>query len=92
MEYKPHILVLGDAMLDTYIHGSVSRVSPEAPILCRMPERKGWPSRRCGQCGLQCGGDYAPGDVREAIFTKRLVLVPLAEGHSTIAILEHMKG
>lgn len=38
------------------------------------------------------GGDYAPEDVPEAIFAKRLVLVPLAEGHSTTAILEHMKG
>lgn len=38
------------------------------------------------------GGDYAPGDVPEAIFAKRLVLVPLVEGHSTTAILEHMKG
>ena len=37
------------------------------------------------------GGDYAPGDVPEAIFAKRLVLVPLAEGHSTTTILEHMK-
>src|SRR3989344_1107021 len=29
---KVHVLVVGDAMLDTYIEGSVSRVSPEAPI------------------------------------------------------------
>ena len=27
-----HILVLGDVMLDRYIHGTVERVSPEAPV------------------------------------------------------------
>lgn len=27
-----HILVVGDAMLDTYVTGSVDRISPEAPI------------------------------------------------------------
>lgn len=30
--FKQHIIVLGDAMLDRYILGKVSRVSPEAPI------------------------------------------------------------
>src|SRR3989344_8605831 len=28
-----HILVVGDVMLDKYIWGTVSRVSPEAPVL-----------------------------------------------------------
>lgn len=27
-----HILVVGDVMLDKYIHGSVERISPEAPV------------------------------------------------------------
>ena len=27
-----HILVVGDVMLDRYIHGSVDRISPEAPV------------------------------------------------------------
>jgi len=27
-----HILVVGDVMLDKYIHGSVDRISPEAPV------------------------------------------------------------
>lgn len=27
-----HILVVGDIMIDAYIHGSVSRMSPEAPV------------------------------------------------------------
>ena len=29
---KPEILVLGDVMLDNYIHGEVERISPEAPV------------------------------------------------------------
>jgi D-beta-D-heptose 7-phosphate kinase/D-beta-D-heptose 1-phosphate adenosyltransferase len=29
---KPNILLIGDIMLDTYIYGSVTRLSPEAPI------------------------------------------------------------
>lgn len=29
---KPKIIVVGDVMLDRYIHGSVERISPEAPI------------------------------------------------------------
>jgi D-beta-D-heptose 7-phosphate kinase / D-beta-D-heptose 1-phosphate adenosyltransferase len=27
-----HVLVVGDVMLDKYIHGSVERISPEAPV------------------------------------------------------------
>src|SRR3989338_4911755 len=26
------LLIIGDAMIDEYIHGSVSRISPEAPV------------------------------------------------------------
>jgi len=29
---KPKIIVVGDVMLDRYIHGAVERISPEAPI------------------------------------------------------------
>jgi rfaE bifunctional protein kinase chain/domain len=28
----PHVLVIGDVMLDHYVHGSVKRISPEAPV------------------------------------------------------------
>jgi D-beta-D-heptose 7-phosphate kinase / D-beta-D-heptose 1-phosphate adenosyltransferase len=31
-QVKPKILVVGDAMLDHYIYGSVNRISPEAPV------------------------------------------------------------
>ena len=26
------VLIIGDAMLDTYIYGKVGRISPEAPV------------------------------------------------------------
>jgi D-beta-D-heptose 7-phosphate kinase/D-beta-D-heptose 1-phosphate adenosyltransferase len=29
---RQRILVVGDLMLDKYIHGSVDRISPEAPV------------------------------------------------------------
>ena len=29
---RPRILVIGDVILDRYIHGAVNRISPEAPI------------------------------------------------------------
>lgn len=31
-ERKPHVLVIGDLMLDEYIEGDVHRLSPEAPV------------------------------------------------------------
>ena len=34
---KPKILVVGDVMLDRYIHGVVERISPEAPIPILRP-------------------------------------------------------
>lgn len=40
MARKYRILVVGDAMLDTYIYGKVSRVSPEAPIPVICPSEK----------------------------------------------------
>lgn len=32
MSNQPHILVIGDIMLDQYISGQVTRISPEAPV------------------------------------------------------------
>lgn len=40
MKIQPNILVIGDAMLDTYLYGEVSRVSPEAPIPVVCPTLK----------------------------------------------------
>lgn len=40
MKNKPHILVIGDAMLDTYLYGNVGRVSPEAPVPVVCPTKE----------------------------------------------------
>jgi D-beta-D-heptose 7-phosphate kinase/D-beta-D-heptose 1-phosphate adenosyltransferase len=31
-DHQPRIMVVGDLILDEYIWGSVSRISPEAPV------------------------------------------------------------
>ena len=31
-KYNPKILVVGEQMLDRYIHGTMDRMSPEAPV------------------------------------------------------------
>ena len=33
-----NVLVIGDVVLDKYIHGNVSRVSPEAPVPVLKPQ------------------------------------------------------
>ena len=35
------VAVVGDAMLDVYLHGDVDRISPEAPVPVVSVERKG---------------------------------------------------
>ena len=35
---KAKVLVIGDIILDKYIHGNVDRVSPEAPVPILRPE------------------------------------------------------
>lgn len=40
MNRRNRILLIGDAMIDTYIYGSVSRVSPEAPVPIICPTRE----------------------------------------------------
>lgn len=38
---KQHVLVIGDAMLDVYLRGTVDRISPEAPVpVVRVDERR----------------------------------------------------
>lgn len=43
---RPHILVVGDAMIDRYIIGETSRISPEAPV----------PVVRAGREDMRAGG------------------------------------
>jgi len=38
---QQHVLIVGDAMLDVYLRGSVDRISPEAPVpVVRVEERR----------------------------------------------------
>ena len=62
---KQRILVVGDMMLDRYIYGSVSRISPEAPVpVVRVTEEKNMPGgaanvarnlQALGACAALCG-------------------------------------
>jgi len=45
---RPKVLVVGDLMLDRYVHGSVGRISPEAPIPVLKVEKQ---SDRIGGAG-----------------------------------------
>lgn len=40
MSKRNRVLIIGDAMIDTYIYGNVERVSPEAPVPVVCPSRK----------------------------------------------------
>ena len=38
---RQHVVIVGDAMLDVYLHGDVDRISPEAPVpVVRVRERR----------------------------------------------------
>ncbi|MBU4200875.1 MAG: carbohydrate kinase [Verrucomicrobia bacterium] len=60
-----HILVVGDLMLDRYIYGTVSRISPEAPVpVVRVMDEKNMPGgaanvarniQALGGCAQLCG-------------------------------------
>ncbi|MBI2508132.1 hypothetical protein HYV89_04220, partial [Candidatus Woesearchaeota archaeon] len=39
---KKRILVVGDIMLDKHIHGTVSRISPEAPVPILKAEKEAY--------------------------------------------------
>lgn len=91
---KPKILVVGDVMLDRYIHGVVERISPEAPIpilrQTHIEDRPGGAANvACNLSSLWAdvhlagsfGGDEA-GDALVALLTKagvHGVMVPQCE-------------
>lgn len=59
---KQRILVLGDVMLDEFIWGSVSRISPEAPVpVVRVTKENAYPggasnvARNLGAFNIPCG-------------------------------------
>lgn len=48
------IIVIGDIMLDEYVFGSVSRISPEAPVLVVKEEKKEWSLGGAANVVLNC--------------------------------------
>ena len=40
MSINNRVLIIGDAMIDTYVYGSVNRVSPEAPVPVILPKKE----------------------------------------------------
>ena len=60
------ILVIGDAMLDKFIVGRVTRISPEAPVPVVAFDHEMLPHRRRGQRGAQRRGARRTGDARRA--------------------------
>lgn len=76
------VLVVGDAMLDRYWHGSVERISPEAPVpvlkITREEERMGGAANACCNVvslGAQASflgvvGDDEPGRRLEALLSQ----------------------
>ncbi len=48
------IIVIGDVMLDEYIFGSVSRISPEAPVIVLKEEKKEWSLGGAANVALNC--------------------------------------
>ena len=53
---KAKILILGDIMLDEYLHGTVSRISPEAPVPVVWVDRENFMpggASKAGRRGLE---------------------------------------
>ncbi len=76
------VAVLGDIMLDEYIHGTVSRISPEAPvpILEADPDRRSYVlggaanvARNLAALGANVELVGVVGDDREATVVRRLL-------------------
>lgn len=49
-----NIIIIGDIMLDEYIFGSVSRISPEAPVPVLLEEKRDWSLGGAANVALNC--------------------------------------
>ncbi len=49
-----NIVIIGDVMLDEYVWGSVSRISPEAPVPVLKEEKKEWRLGGAANVALNC--------------------------------------
>ena len=94
---KARVLVVGDVMLDRYWFGSVTRISPEAPVpvlkVDRMEERPGGAAnvaRNITSLGAQCTllsvvGDDEAGRALEELLTKQGQVKALLHRDNTIS-------
>jgi rfaE bifunctional protein kinase chain/domain len=91
------ILVVGDVMLDRYIWGDATRISPEAPVPVIDVDRETWTAGGAGNValniaalGARCtvagfvGDDDAGRKLRDALREKRITVLPTPGQAQTI--------
>jgi D-beta-D-heptose 7-phosphate kinase/D-beta-D-heptose 1-phosphate adenosyltransferase len=91
------ILVVGDVMLDRYIWGDATRISPEAPVPVIDVDRETWTAGGAGNValniaalGARCtvagfvGDDDAGRKLRDALQAKRITVLPTPGQAQTI--------
>ena len=91
------ILVVGDVMLDRYIWGDATRISPEAPVPVIDVDRETWTAGGAGNValniaalGARCtvagfvGDDEAGRKLRDALQEKRITVLPTPGQAQTI--------
>lgn len=82
------VLVIGDLMLDRYIHGDVTRISPEAPVPVLAVKRERAVAGGAGNVALNIAGLKAQailaGVVGEDLAAQRLMNI-LAENHIEVS-------
>jgi rfaE bifunctional protein kinase chain/domain len=78
---KASILILGDIMLDEYLHGTVSRISPEAPVPVVEIHDEYW---RLGGAANVANNIIAVGD-------QPLLLGVVGEDEASIKLSQHLK-
>jgi D-beta-D-heptose 7-phosphate kinase/D-beta-D-heptose 1-phosphate adenosyltransferase len=87
-----HILVVGDLMMDRFIYGSVSRISPEAPVpVVHVSHEKAMPGGACNVASnlLALGGKAAmAGIVGQDVIGDELKKQLTASGVALNAIVE----
>lgn len=90
---KQKILILGDLMLDRYIYGTVTRISPEAPVpVVRVMNEKNMPGGAANVArNIQSLGGYAilSGIVGEDDEGKELMVALTEEGVHTNGVILH---
>jgi len=78
---KANILILGDIMLDEYLHGSVSRISPEAPV----------PVVEINQEQLRLGGSANVANNIAALGNKPCLLGVIGEDDAAVKFTQLLK-